>query len=190
MNFVLTVGIALYCVFAYETLEDLTENISVLATQIALASRFYILFVYKNKILDLIENVDRHFYMPGEEEKRMVMSTVKLTRQIGIGIFGLYVMTTVAMVSYPLTSDERVLPFKTWFPYADWTQTPYYEIIFAAQAILIILIGWFAGAMDGFIISMLLYCALQFKLVAHGLRKSQNIAELRTCIQYHQSVIE
>ncbi|KAJ9596542.1 hypothetical protein L9F63_012441, partial [Diploptera punctata] len=183
-------GVLLYCIFAYETLEDLIENISVLTTQFSISARFYVLVVYKNEILSLIKNVDRNFYVPGEKEKRIVESTVKLSNRVGSGIFILYVVTTIAMVLYPMTSKDRILPFKSWYPYVNLSESPYYELEYAGQASLIIVIGWFAGAMDAFCMSLLLYCGLQYKLVARGLMKSQNITELRICIQYHQAAIE
>nr|AMA98195.1 chemosensory protein [Blattella germanica] len=185
-----TLGIVLYCFFAYETLEDLTENISVFMTQTSLCGRFFVLAMYRKELLVLIRTVANNFYAPGPEEKAMVQRTIAICQKLGKSIFILYVFTTLAMISHPLTADERVLPFKSWYPMMNSSVSPFYELQYMAQASLTIMEGWFAGAMDSFVISMLLYGALQFELVAHGIRKSKSVEELRTCIQYHQAALQ
>ncbi|KAJ4433947.1 hypothetical protein ANN_16266 [Periplaneta americana] len=176
---------------------DGIEVMSILLTQIRSGMKIMTFVIYKGEIQKLILCLYENFYVHekrlDEEETRLVQETIQYVRRIIIGWFTLYSCTVVAMVTHPLTAPppeeeevslnhsghHRILPYKSWYPNWDSTQSPQYEIEYSMQATLTILEAWCLGCIDTFCVTLMIYVGCQFDLLNKSLINMNTEVQLK-----------
>jgi 7tm Odorant receptor. len=178
------------------SLEDGIEVMSILLTQVRSGMKIMTFVIYREEVQKLIRALYENFYVQGTDltahESSIISERVKYARKISIGYFSLYCTTALAMVLHPLTSVQtdqaqedaanltgrahRNLPFKSWYPNWDSTESPQYEIEYSAQATLTVLEAWMMGSIDSFCVTLMIYVGCQFDLLGISLRKVSNNA--------------
>jgi hypothetical protein len=185
-------GLMWYCFTVHNNLEDVIENVIVLVEMANLAGKAFSFIVYKKELYYLIESLPRNFFVEAachvsNAQMTLTTSTINFVRKITTCMPVLYMLTVAAMASHPLFvqsedyiynssySSQKILIFKTRYPYLK-EDNSYYEIQYLCQMIIAVFTSSFYVATDLIGVALLVYLALQFRLLNDSVRNmSSNV---------------
>ncbi|XP_076650263.1 uncharacterized protein LOC143357628 [Halictus rubicundus] len=175
--------------------------------------KMLVLFVYKKDFLTLVVHLRRQFLgSEYDSYERPMVDATRSTCAVFIVLFTFFThMTAFCFIIGPLivsigrNETDRLLPYNLWT--VPFSLTPYYEITFFLQALLVYQSGVCHFCFDNVLCVMNLHVATQFRILQYRLSnlKSTTVLEdsvtrvpsaaensyitFRRCVQQHQTLI-
>ncbi|XP_076650578.1 odorant receptor 10-like [Halictus rubicundus] len=175
--------------------------------------KLFVLFVYKKDFLSLVVHLRRQFLESDYDAyERTILDACKSNCAIFIGSFTFFTHVTLVgyilgplIVSIGKNESDRIFPFA--LPPVPFCITPYYEITFFVQALVVYQSGLCHFCVDNILCIMNLHVATQFRILQHRLSnlKSENIVDdsvtrvrtasensyitFKRCVQQHKMLI-
>ncbi|XP_076301381.1 odorant receptor 10-like [Lasioglossum baleicum] len=175
--------------------------------------KLVVLFVYKKDFLSLVVHLQRQFLESQyDTNEKTILDACKSTCAIFIGSFTFFTHVTLIgyilgplIVSIGKNESDRLFPFA--LPESPLYATPYYEITFFVQALLVYQAGICHFCVDNILCIMNLHVATQFRILQYRLSnlKSENVGDdpvtrvpsaaensymtFKRCVQHHKMLI-
>ncbi|XP_017053784.1 odorant receptor 49b [Drosophila ficusphila] len=196
----------MYMVSTNEGLIGIIRNSYMLVLWINTVLRAYLLLADHDKYVALLKNLSDAYYNLVNLNDSYISEILAKVNRVGQlmarGNLFFGMLTSMGFGLYPLSSNERVLPFGSRIPGLNEYETPYYEMWYVFQ-MLITPMGCcmyipYTSLIVGLIMFGIVRCkALQHRLrqvatlYPHGDRDSRQLKEeIFACIRYQQSIIE
>lgn len=123
-------------------LEELTRASFLTLSNLIAVKKFYILFRHKQRLMNLIKNLNRREFRPkNSHQKVILLHYIKLSKNMSVTLLCLCVLTCFFWTISPFTVDEEyLLPIAAWIPFKT-NYSPNFEFAFAYESVATVIGG-------------------------------------------------
>ena len=165
-----SVGFMVECYITRDNLEEFAESIGLLITQTKNSTKLIALFLYRNKVLQIIKNAGEKFFIHEKnllpEESSVISRHLRRAKRFTYIFWVQWALCLISQSASKRTADNEVreMPIKMWVPF-DTTHSPYYELGYAYNILSCIIVSWNVAVTDTLFFVIVIQTTAQFELL-------------------------